>query len=314
VRYDITHRTAYAYGSEVSVSHHVARLTPRTLSFQDCLENQISFEPHAAISTHHDDYYGNRTTFFSIAKPHRTLVISARSRVEVASREDLSGRSSLPWEAVRTGNVGGARNIAPEIREFVFPSPFVRRLPGLADYARDCFPAGRPLLEAVMELTGRIHQDFKFDPKATTVATPLEQVIKNRRGVCQDFAHIQIGCLRALDLPARYVSGYLETLAPPGKSKLAGSDASHAWIQAFIPPIGWVDFDPTNNLIPSERHITVAWGRDFDDVSPVRGVIVGGGKHELSVAVDVIPLGALSGHNPVSSHQQQQQQQAGRIF
>lgn len=308
MRYDITHRTTYAYSSEVSVSHHVARLAPRMLSFQNCLEHQLSFEPNASIVTHHDDYFGNRTTFFSITKPHRILVISARSRVEVAIREDLSGRSSVPWEIVRDGGLGSGQSLAPEVREFIFPSPFVRRLPELTAYAEESFTPGRPLLDATQDLTRRIYQDFKFDPKATTVATPLEQVIRNRRGVCQDFAHIQIGCLRALNLPARYVSGYLETLPPSGKVKLAGSDASHAWIQAYIPPIGWVDFDPTNNLIPSERHVTVAWGRDFDDVSPIRGVIVGGGKHELSVAVDVIPLGDLSAHLPVASQQQQQQQ------
>jgi transglutaminase-like putative cysteine protease len=146
------------------------------------------------------------------------------------------------------------------------------------------------MLAAVLDLTRRMFNDFKFDPKATTIATPLEQVIKDRRGVCQDFAHFQIGCFRALGLPARYVSGYLETRPPPGKPKLAGADASHAWVQVFIPPAGWVDVDPTNNLLPSDRHVTVAWGRDFDDVSPIRGVIVGGGKHALGVAVDVTPL------------------------
>jgi transglutaminase-like putative cysteine protease len=188
--------------------------------------------------------------------------------------------------------VNGENNsaVAPEMQEFVFPSSLIRRLPALGDYAAGSFVAGRPLLEAIMDLTRRIHGDLKFDPKATTVATPLEQVIRNGRGVCQDFAHFQIGCLRAIGLPARYVSGYLETLPPPGKPKLVGADASHAWVQAFVPPVGWIDIDPTNNLIASDRYITVARGRDFDDVSPIRGVIVGGGKHELSVGVDVTPL------------------------
>lgn len=290
------------------MSHHVARLSPRSLSFQKSLEHQVSFEPNASIVTHHDDFFGNRTTFFSVAKPHRTLVISARSRVEVASREELTGRASVPWEIVRDGGMGNGQCLAPEVKEFIFPSPFVRRLPALAAYALESFAEERLLLDAVQDLTRRIFEDFTFDPKATTVATPVEQVMRDRRGVCQDFAHIQIGCLRALNLPARYVSGYLETLPPPGKVKLAGSDASHAWIQAFIPPIGWVDFDPTNNLMPSERHITVAWGRDFDDVSPIRGVIVGGGKHELSVAVDVIPLDEPAASPSIAAQQQQQQQ------
>lgn len=301
--YDITHRTAYAYSSDVSVSHHVARLTPRTLPFQNCLEHRFTFDPNAATTTHRDDYFGNRTSFFSIARAHRNLVITAQSRVEVLARECPTGRETIPWEMARTGLSAEGQVMSSDVREFTFPSTFVRRLNGLADYARESFLPDRPMLDAVLDLTRRIHSDFAFDSKATTVATPLEQVIQNRRGVCQDFAHFQIGCLRALDLPARYVSGYLETLPPPGAPKLAGSDASHAWVQVFIPPVGWVDVDPTNNVIPTDRHITVAWGRDFDDVSPIRGVIVGGGKHELSVAVDVIAI------RDTSFTQQQAQQQ-----
>ncbi len=305
--YEITHRTAYAYSSDVSVSHHVARLTPRILPFQNCLEHEITIEPHASTTTHRDDYFGNRTAFFSVTRPHRSLVVIARSQVEVLTRENPAEKETPPWEAARDGDCG-CGEAAPGIREFAFPSTFIRRIPELADYTKESFTPGRPLLEATLDLTRRIHRDFMFDSKATTIATPLEQVILNRRGVCQDFAHVQIGCLRALDLPARYVSGYLETLPPPGKVKLTGSDASHAWVQVFIPPLGWVDFDPTNDLIPSERHITVAWGRDFDDVSPVRGVIVGGGKHELSVAVDVIPLKDSAKHE-IRFQQQQSQQQ-----
>jgi transglutaminase-like putative cysteine protease len=295
VLYDIIHRTTYAYTSEVSVSHHVARLTPRALPFQGCWDYQITIDPNPAILTHHEDYFGNRTAFFTVSRPHRTLVITARSRVEVDARPPIAESQSMPWEMARDGLGEDGASLTPEIREFAFPSPFVKRLPGLADYARVSFSAGRPMLEAVLDLTRRIYEDFQFDPKATTVATPLEQVLRNRRGVCQDFAHVQIGCLRAMDLPARYVSGYLETLPPPGKEKLAGSDASHAWVQVFVPPVGWVDLDPTNNLVPSDRHVTVAWGRDFDDVSPIRGVIVGGGKHALSVAVDVVPVNAVQG-------------------
>ncbi len=288
--YQIIHRTTYEYSVDVPVSHHVARLSPRKLPFQDCLEHRIDFEPHAAITTHHDDYFGNRTTFFSVTRPHKTLTVTARSKVRI-NRPGSGEAESIPWELVKSGFVSEDKVPLPvEVSEFAFSSRFVACHNELADYARPSFTEGRPILEAALDFTRRIFTDFKFDPKATTVATPLEQVMKNRRGVCQDFAHVQIGCLRSLGIPARYVSGYLETVPPPGKAKLVGSDASHAWVQVFIPPIGWMDFDPTNNVIPGERHITVAWGRDFDDVSPIRGVIVGGGKHQLSVAVDVTPL------------------------
>jgi transglutaminase-like putative cysteine protease len=290
VRYEITHRTTYTYSSDVSVSHHVARLTPPTHPTQNCLEHEVTIEPNPSIVTHHQDYFGNRTTFFTVAKLHRTLVVTARSRVEISPGPPAPPANSPAWEKARAVGNGYESPITPEIQEFAFPSVLIRRLPQLGDYARESFIPDRPLLEATLDLTRRINQDFKFDPKATTVATPLEQVIRDRRGVCQDFAHFQIGCLRALGLAARYVSGYLETLPPPGTAKLVGADASHAWVQVFIPSFGWIDVDPTNNLLPSDRHITVARGRDFDDVSVIRGVMVGGGKHQLNVAVDVTPL------------------------
>lgn len=287
--YEIIHQTSYQYSSEVSVSHHVARLRPRMLPFQNVLNHDLNIEPPASILTSHTDYFGNCATFFTVATPHRKLVVTMRSRVELARPGLLPESESARWETVRDDLSSQSSRFAPEVQEFIYPSQLVRPMTSLADYARESFTPERPLLEAVMDLTRRIHSDFIFDPKATTIATPLEQVIMNRRGVCQDFAHFQIGCLRALGLAARYVSGYLETLPPPGEIRLAGADASHAWVQVFIPSMGWVDVDPTNNLLPADRHISVAIGRDFDDVSPIRGVIVGGGKHELSVAVDVIP-------------------------
>jgi transglutaminase-like putative cysteine protease len=272
------------------VSHHVARLTPRPLLFQRRIAHELTVNPSPSLVTHRDDYFGNRTTFFTVAGSHRTLTVTSSSEVEILARPASATADLAPWEAVRDLFCGHKASSATEAQEFIFPSAFVPRLRALADYASESFAAQRPMLEAVSGLTRRIFNDFKFDPRATTIATPLEQVIKDRRGVCQDFAHFQIGCFRALGLPARYVSGYLETEPPPGKVKLAGADASHAWVQVFIPSTGWVDVDPTNNLLPSDRHVTVAWGRDFEDVSPIRGVIVGGGKHELSVAVDVTPL------------------------
>ena len=290
MRYEITHRTSYAYASDVSVSHHVARLAPRALPFQRCLAHELTVDPSPAQAARREDYFGNETAFFTVAGSHRTLVVTARSRVELLPRELPSAAGTPPWETVR--DLFRRHDAAPgtNTQEFIFPSAMIPRLPELAEYAAASFVARRPLLEAVLDLTRRMFADFKFDSKATTVATPLEQVIKYRRGVCQDFAHFQTGCFRALGLPARYVSGYLETLPPPGRPRLVGADASHAWVQIFIPGAGWVDVDPTNNLLPSMRHVTVAWGRDFSDVSPIRGVIVGGGRHELSVSVDVKPL------------------------
>ncbi len=221
---------------------------------------------------------------------HRTLGVTSRSHVEVRPRSAPRAPDTPAWEQVRDLFRNDDSAVEMRVREFLYPSVLVPRLPELHHYAAESFPRGRPLLEAVLDLMQRMFSDFVFDPKATTVATTMGQVIKNRRGVCQDFAHFQIGCLRALGLPARYVSGYLETLPPPGKPKLLGSDASHAWVQLFVPDVGWVDLDPTNNLLPGDRHITVAVGRDFEDVSPIRGVIVSGGKHQLTVAVDVTPV------------------------
>lgn len=288
------------------MSQHVARLTPRSLDFQRCLTQELAVEPKPSLVNQREDYYGNHATFFNLTGAHRQLTVTARSQVEMLPRVVPAPAGTPPWESIR--DLFRRHDASPTVntQEFIFPSAMVPRLPALADYAAASFAAARPVLEAVLDLTRRMFADFKFDPKATTVATPLEQVIKQRRGVCQDFAHFQIGCFRALGLPARYVSGYLETLPPPGKARLVGADASHAWAQIFIPRHGWVDVDPTNNLLPSDRHITLAWGRDFSDVSPIRGVIVGGGKHQLRVSVDVKPLSEPE--RPAGSQSQSQSQ------
>ena len=289
MNYEIIHRTVYEYSSEVSVSQHVVHLTPRNLPGQQCLRHELLVEPVPTLVTSREDYFGNPTRFFTMAGAHRTLVVTARSEVALYPRRWPVPEKTPAWERAR-GNADRTASLTIEAQEYIYPSTLIPALSALGDYARPSFSAGRPLLEAVLDLTRRIHTDFTFDPKATTVATPLEEVISKRRGVCQDFAHFQIGCLRALGLPSRYVSGYLETLPPPGKTKLVGSDASHAWVQLFVPEYGWVEVDPTNNIMPSDRHIVVGWGRDFEDVSPIRGVISGGDKHTLNVAVDVTPL------------------------
>ena len=283
--YEVVHTTQYDYSESVSVSHHVARISPRTLPHQACVSHELHIEPAPAVTTPHVDYFGNAMTFFAMQGAHKRLTVRARSQVVVSATSAPCPPDTPPWEAALD------RTALPlDAVECVFDSTLIRAGAELAAYARPSFPAGLPLLEAVAELTRRIHEEFTFDPKATTVATPLAEVFKSPRGVCQDFARLEIACLRSLGLAAHYVSGYLETVPPPGTPRLIGADASHAWLAVYCPGIGWIDVDPTTNLLPSTRHITLAWGRDYSDVSPIRGVILGGGQHSLRVSVDVIRL------------------------
>jgi transglutaminase-like putative cysteine protease len=288
MRYEIVHKSSYQYNASVSSSQHVARLAPRNLPCQSCLQHELWITPVPARRELRWDYFGNGAVSFSIEQPYRELEVVARSLVDVMAPQPFLPLFPSPWESARDeiARALPGQN-AWEAREFTCPSPFIGLLPEAAAYAGPSFTAGRPLQEALLDLTARIHRDFSFEPGTTTVSTPLLQVFKERRGVCQDFAQIQIACLRALGLAARYVSGYIETLPPPGQRKLIGSDASHAWVSAYCPTYGWLDLDPTNNLIPSGRHITVAWGRDFTDVSPLRGVFMSSGQQQLKVAVDV---------------------------
>lgn len=285
--YQILHRTLYEYAAPVTTSHHVARLEPRSTAAQEREQFSLKIFPEPTLRKARADYFGNRLCFFSIQEVHSRLEIIAHSRVTVNARKCDGAEPSTPWE-----NAAGMFRdpVSPEVVEpyqFVFDSPQARASFELADYVKESFPKGAPTLTAVRNLTERIFEDFKYDTKATTVATPLEEVLKKRRGVCQDFAHLGIACLRSIGLPARYVSGYLRTHPPEGKERLVGADASHAWFAVFCPGAGWVDFDPTNNVQPGEEHITVATGRDYADVSPVAGVITGGGAHEVKVSVDV---------------------------
>jgi transglutaminase-like putative cysteine protease len=282
MRYDIVHTTRYDYSDSVAVSHHMARLRPRDLPNQRCVRHELVVEPAAAVTSTHEDYFGNPVTFFAMQGAHKSLVVRARSTVEAFGSPPVVP-PGMPWEAA------AERSSLPlDVLEFVIASANETGTPGLDAYARVSFPDGRPLRDALIDLTARIHDDFTFDSGATTVATPLADVFKSRRGVCQDFARLEIACLRALGIPARYISGYLETVPPPGTERLLGADASHAWLTVHCPGAGWIHVDPTNNLLPSDTHITLAWGRDYDDVSPVRGVILGGGAHTLRVQVDVV--------------------------
>ncbi len=292
--YHITHRTLYEYAAPVTVSHHVARLEPRTTATQERDNFSLKIFPEPTLRKSRPDYFGNRLCFFTIQQVHSRLEIITASRVTVRVETPPGNESAAAWESVAEMF---RDPVSPEVVEpyqFIFDSPQVRASSELADYAARSFPSSTPLLAGARDLNRRIFSDFKYDPRATTVATPLEEVWEKRRGVCQDFAHLGIACLRSLGLPARYVSGYLRTRPPAGGEQLTGADASHAWFSIFCPGNGWIDFDPTNNLQPAEEHVTVAYGRDFGDVSPVAGILTGGGKHVVKVAVEVKPLAGES--------------------
>jgi transglutaminase-like putative cysteine protease len=286
VKLRVIHRTGYAYGDAVSTSHHEARLAPRDGDGQRTLTHEVLVTPAPSVRRERADFFGNRVLHFSVREPHRKLEVVATSVVEL---DPLTPPllASAPWEAVRDRLGSDRRRDVLDAYAFTFDSAQVKTLPAVRDYAAPSFTTGRPLLEAVRDLTRRIHLDFVYDTEATDVATPVAEVLRRRRGVCQDFAHVAIAALRSLGLPGRYVSGYLLTRPPPGRPRLVGADASHAWFGTFVPDFGWVSFDPTNDLVPSDEHVTVAHGRDFADVTPLKGVILGGGRHELRVSVDV---------------------------
>lgn len=290
MNYRLSHRTRYEYEDSVSVSHHVVRLTPRALDGQTRRWSEISIVPTPAVVSEQIDYFGNAVTFFTLEEPHDRLIVEATSETQVAMKNPPDFAESMHWELVRDNLASDHSNAGLDAYQFVFDSRRAEANPKLYGYARESFPAGQPLLQGVSGLMRRIHEDFRFDTEATEVTTPLDTFFEKRRGVCQDFAHLQIACLRTLGLPARYVSGYLRTLPPPGQPRIIGADASHAWCSAWCPGVGWVDFDPTNNCLPSDGHITVAWGRDYGDVSPIHGVLLGGARHKLEVEVDVAPI------------------------
>lgn len=288
--YKIVHRTTYKYKYPVSVGNHVACLTPRSLPLHRLKRAELSIHPTPATRTERVDYFGNHLCFFSVQEPHSELVVEARSEVGMHGDATPWPKQSLPWEETARFLPDDQSREALEAYQFAFESPRIRVRPQFAAYALQSFTPGRQMSDALLDLTARIHHDFRFDSKVTNVRTPTEEVFRKRRGVCQDFAHLQIACLRSLNLAARYVSGYLRTYPPPGRPRLVGADASHAWVSVYCPHIGWLDVDPTNNVVPSNGHVTLAWGRDYGDVSPLRGLILGGGDHTLKVAVDMEPI------------------------
>ena len=286
--YKISHRTTYKYVYPVSFGNHVACLKPRSFARNQLVCNELHIHPAPTTCTERVDYFGNQLCFFTIEEPHEELTVEARSEVVIDRGHDAATQS-LPWEESAKLLAEDHTESALEAHQFQFESPRIRMRPQFAAYALESFTPGRPMREALRELTARIHKDFCFDSKVTTVRTPTEEVFKKRRGVCQDFAHVQIACLRSIDIAARYVSGYLRTYPPPGKPRMVGADASHAWVSAYCRSLGWLDMDPTNDVAPTDGHVTLAWGRDYGDVSPLRGLILGGGDHTLDVAVDMEP-------------------------
>ena len=313
MKYRITHSTIYHYSQSVGLCQNEARLQPRNFWRQQCHSSRFDIKPTPVDFRERVDYFGNRVAYFSIQQPHTRLDVTAINEVTIFPRQNnLDLLNRITWEQVssllqelplpapppqaqqgqsqqQNQNQEQALEIV-DARQYVLDSPMVTITTELADYAQTSFLPGRALVEVVHDLMQRIYKDFTYDPTFTTIATPLSEVLSFRRGVCQDFAHLAIACLRAYGIAARYISGYVETLPEPGKRRLVGADASHAWFSVYIPGTGWLDFDPTNNTVPLDQHITLAWGRDFADVTPLKGIAFGGGQHTLSVSVDVLRL------------------------
>jgi transglutaminase-like putative cysteine protease len=289
--YAVRHRSDYRYSMPVALSHHLLHLEPRTTHRQRVHAQTLEVEPVPAWGDRRQDAFGNPARAITIDREHTSLRVEARCTVEIDPPTLPDAADTPPWESVaracRDGSEAGALGAA----RYAFASPFTPADDALEAYVRTSFPPGRPVLEGVLHLNHRIFEDFAFDPSATTVATPVAEVLRLRRGVCQDFAHLMLAGLRAVGLPARYVSGYLLTHPPAGQERLVGADVSHAWVSVWAGDHGWVDVDPTNDLMPTTAHITLAWGRDYGDVSPIVGVVYGGGEHDVAVAVDVLPAG-----------------------
>ena len=285
----ITHRTEYFYSEPVPLCHNIVRLRPRDSDWQTCLKHELLLSPMPTTRREHRDFYDNHVTMFSVQEPHHEMSIVAQSEVVLRQRIIPEAAQSLPWESVLSALVTRRDAAVLDAIQYSFDSPFAKSNAELRDYALQSFSNGRPLLHAAFELTQRIHRDFRFVPGSTQVGTPVDDVMRIRQGVCQDFAHLQIACVRSLGLAARYVSGYVITQPPPGQARLTGADASHAWLSIFFPDIGWFDFDPTNGVMPTNGHIALAWARDYDDISPVKGIMIGGRRHAHRIGVDVIP-------------------------
>lgn len=290
MEYFVRHRTTYRYLQDVSHSWHLAHLRPRNTPLQAVHDSSITLSLEPASRVARDDYFQNPTELFSIDRPHTHLEVLAESRVTVKPAPQRASRDSLPWEEARARLENPQDEEERDAVQYLFDSPMTKFESDIGAYGAVSFPPHRPILAGAIELMNRIHKDFRYDTTVTDVSTPVDRVFEIRAGVCQDLAHVGIAAMRAVGLPARYVSGYLLTEPPPGKPRLLGADASHAWFSVWAPPFGWVDLDPTNNILVGESHVTSSWGRDYGDVAPVAGIILGGHDHVVDVGVDVIPV------------------------
>ncbi|XOV80346.1 MAG: transglutaminase N-terminal domain-containing protein [Aestuariibacter sp.] len=288
MKYQIRHATTYSYAENVSLSQNHARLAPLHNELQLCHEYDIQVTPGADYQDEYTDYFGNVVTVFEVPTLHKTMVVTATSVVEILPRPQQGlFEYYLSWEQVRDLLQHPRDTMQLSAAEFALATPTTQATTEIRDYTLQSFTPGRSLIPACDDLMGRIFEDFSFDPAFSTINTPVKEVFLHKKGVCQDFAHLSLTCLRSIGLAAKYVSGYIETIPPPGVEKLTGADATHAWFAVFVPGLGWLDFDPTNNLKPAEQHVTLATGRDFYDVTPLKGVMFGGGAHQLAVAVDM---------------------------
>ena len=288
MNYLVTHTTSYNYSEPVPLCQNIVHLQPRDTIAQRCERYQLTVVPKPTETDFYRDSFNNRVNYFAIHESHRRLTVTAQSRLSLLAVPQYDPDSSPLWEAVAAEIQACLDRESLDALQFTLPSPQVADPAFMRDYAAQSFPPHRPVLRGAIHLMERVHNDFTYDAQATTIDTPLEQVFALRRGVCQDLSHVQLGCLRALGLPARYVSGYLRTEPPPGQPRLVGADASHAWISVYCGDVGWVDMDPTNNVLTGSDHMSLSWGRDYSDVCPVKGIFVGGGNHTMSVSVDVV--------------------------
>ncbi|QDT65099.1 transglutaminase family protein [Calycomorphotria hydatis] len=298
MRYRITHRTEYGYSEAVPICHNALRLTPRDLPNQHRESFVFKINPEPSILSSRIDTFGNEVTYFSIEYGYTKMRIETVSVMDRRPSPKIDADTSAPWESVVAKIREGELKRKLEVVQFRYDSPLVTTFDEMREYALVSFTPGRPIVAAAKDLMSRIYTDFKYDTQATTVETSVQEAFALKKGVCQDLAHIMIGCFRSLGLASRYVSGYLRTIPAEGKDRLIGADASHAWASLYCDNLGWFDLDPTNDVVPSEDHITLIWGRDYQDVTPVRGLYVGGGQHTMGVSVDVAPLDELPALKP----------------
>lgn len=290
ITYEINHKTLYRYRTPVVHSNQRLHLTPRQIQNQVIKSHALLVEPAPTFRGEAVDYFGNQVVVLEIDREHETFTVNATSRIAVTRRPPVYLAGSSSWERVAAMLADGPPPFDLDVVQYACGSRLTMPSLAVGDFALQSFPPGQPILQGAFDITRRIFSEFRFDPTATDVSTPIAEVLRKRRGVCQDFSHLALAALRSLKLPARYVSGYLLTRPPPGQPKLRGADASHAWISVWSPEFGWVDFDPTNGLIPTDEHIAIAFGRDYDDINPISGVILGGAEHTVAVAVDVDPV------------------------